>query len=226
MHIGFPYIELIRFYTKYILNERQIMKKTDKKKTTKAKTDNAVEEEVEVLEPEQTVESDEGQNVEEDISKISEENINLNDQLLRLRADFDNYRRRMIREREDIYTQANENLIEELLPVLDHLDLALQSADVAMEEGANTKAFVEGFQMVAGQLYSSLGKFGLEHIEAVDCEFDPNIHEALSYIPSVDIDENMVITQISKGYKLGDKLIRPAKVVVSSGKPETSEEEK
>jgi molecular chaperone GrpE len=202
------------------------MKKTDKKNTKKAKKDNSVEEDVEVLEPEQTVESDEGQNVEEDIAKISDENITLNDQLLRLRADFDNYRRRMVREREDMYIQANENLIEELLPVLDHLDLALQSADVAIEESSNTKAFVEGFQMVAGQLYSTLGKFGLENIEALDCEFDPNMHEALSYIPSEDVDENMVITQISKGYKLGDKLIRPAKVVVSSGKPETSEEEK
>ena len=218
-------IELSRFYIKYLLNERQKMKKPDKKSTKKKRADNAVEEEVEILDPEQTVETDEGQNVEEDIEKISGENKSLNDQLLRLRADFDNYRRRMVREREDMYVQANENLIEELLPVLDHLDLALQSASGAIEESTNTKAFVEGFQIVAEQLYSSLGKFGLESIEATDCEFDPNLHEALSYIPSEDVSENMVMNQICKGYKLGDKLLRPAKVVVSSGKPEVSEEE-
>ena len=201
------------------------MKKTDKKSTKKKMADNAIEEEVEVLDPEQTVENDDGQNVAEDIDKIDGENRNLNDQLLRLRADFDNYRRRMVREREDMYLQANENLIEELLPVLDHLDLALQSARGAIEESANTKALVEGFQIVAGQLYSSLGKFGLESIDATDCEFDPNLHEALSYISSEGIAENMVMNQISKGYKLGEKLIRPAKVVVSSGKPENAEEE-
>jgi molecular chaperone GrpE len=200
------------------------MKKTEKKSTKKKKADNTVEEEVEVLAPEQTVEEDDGQNVEEDIEKMAVDNKTLNDQVLRSRADFDNYRRRMIREREDMFVQANENLIEELLPVLDHLDLALQSVSGAIEESENTKAFVEGFQMVANQLYSSLGKFGLEGIDAIDLEFDPNLHEALSYIPSEDLAENMVMNQISKGYKLGDKLLRPAKVVVSSGKPEVSEE--
>lgn len=201
------------------------MKKTDKKSTNKKRADNAVEEEVEVLDPEQTVEKDEGENVAEDIEKIATENINLNDQLLRLRADFDNYRRRMVRERESIYLQANENLIEELLPVLDHLDLALQLANGAIEESENTKAFVEGFQIVANQLYSSLGKFGLASIDATGNEFDPNLHEALSYIPSEEVLENMVINQINKGYKLGEKLIRPAKVIVSSGKSKAEEKD-
>lgn len=200
------------------------MKKTDKKINKKKIQDNVPDEEVEILEPEQTVEVDDGQNVEEDIVKIEDENKNLNDQMLRLRADFDNYRRRMIRERENMFVQANENLIEELLPVLDHLDLALQSAGGAIEDSETTKAFVEGFQMVGNQLYNSLDKFGLESIDATDSEFDPNLHDALSYIPSEDIAENMVINQICKGYKLGDKLLRPAKVVVSSGKPEVSEE--
>lgn len=204
----------------------KFMKKTEKKKTKKKQEDSVpVEEKVEVLEPEQTVEEDEGQNVDEDIEKLASENKELNDKLLRLRADFDNYRRRMLREREDIFVQANENIIEELLPVLDHLDLALQSADAAIEESENTKAFVEGFQMVANQLYSSLDKFGLQEVDATDAEFDPNVHEALSYIPSEDVKENMVINQISKGYMLGEKLLRPAKVVVSSGKPESNESE-
>ncbi|MDA3800457.1 MAG: nucleotide exchange factor GrpE [Kiritimatiellae bacterium] len=200
------------------------MKKTNKKTNKKKVQDNIPEEDVEILEPEQTVEKDDGQNVEEDIVKIEGENKNLIDQMLRLRADFDNYRRRMIREKEDMFVQANENLIEELLPVLDHLDLALQSAGGAIEESESAKAFVEGFQMVGNQLYSSLGKFGLESIDATDAEFDPNLHDALSYIPSEDIAENMVINQIAKGYRLGDKLLRPAKVVVSSGKLEVSEE--
>jgi molecular chaperone GrpE len=135
--------------------------------------------------------------------------------LLRLQADFDNFKKRTIRERNETYRRANEDLMEELLPVMDHMELAL---DAAAQHDAD-EAMVEGFRMVSEQLRGALAKFGLTPIDAAAAEFDPNVHEAISHLPSTDVDENHVMIMTRRGYKLGDMLLRAAQVVVSSGDP-------
>ena len=140
----------------------------------------------------------------------------VDDRYLRLQADFDNYRKRVLREKDDLYRRANENIMEELLPVLDHLELALNSAGDAHEHDP----VVEGFQLVADQMINVLGKFGLSRIETDGQEFDPNIHEAILHMPSEAAGENQIVSQTRGGYKLGEKLLRASQVVVSSGAAE------
>lgn len=137
----------------------------------------------------------------------------LQDRLLRLQADFENYRKRMDREKKDWIAFASEKLVLELLPVLDHFELGL--ADSA-KNGAPT-AFVEGFQLVCNQLRAALEKTGVQAIDAEGAAFDPHVHEAITHLPSDDVPEGHVVAQTRRGYKLGDKLLRAAQVVVSSG---------
>ena len=137
----------------------------------------------------------------------------LQHQVLRLQADFENYRKRMARERQDWIAFASEKLVLELLPVLDHFELGL--ADSA-RNGAPA-AFTEGFQLIYNQLRAVLEKAGVQVIEAEGQPFDPNRHEAITHMPSDTVPEEHVVTQTRRGYKMGDKLLRAAQVVVSSG---------
>ena len=139
----------------------------------------------------------------------------LKDRLLRLQADFDNYRKRIDREKKDWAAFANEKLVMEILPVLDHFELGL--ADSA-KNGAPT-AFTDGFQLICNQLRAVLEKAGVQPIDAAGAAFDPNLHEAITHLPSADVPEGHVAAQTRRGYKLGEKLLRPAQVVVSSGPP-------
>lgn len=139
----------------------------------------------------------------------------LNDKYLRLRADFDNFRKRMQREQADVFTRANQDLMLDLLPILDHLDLAVRSAIAHDAAGS----YAKGFQMVADQLRAVLGKFGLQPFDAVGEPFDPAVHEAVSVQPSAETPANSVLAQARRGYRLGDRLLRPAQVVVSGGVP-------
>jgi molecular chaperone GrpE len=135
------------------------------------------------------------------------------DRYLRLLADFENFRKRTLREKNEIYRVANEELIQELLPVLDHMDLALEAAQAAQAHGT----FLEGFKIVAEQLMAAIKKSGVAAIEAEGQAFDPTQHEAISHLASDTVAENTVIKQVRRGYVLGSKLLRPAQVVVSSG---------
>ncbi len=137
------------------------------------------------------------------------------DRLVRLQADFENFKKRTIRERNETYRRANEDIMEELLPVLDHMELAMNAA----AQHSADEGIVEGFRLVSEQLRAALGKFGLRPIDATDTEFDHNLHEAISHLPSPDVAENHVIAMTRRGYKLGDYLLRAAQVVVSSGDP-------
>lgn len=134
---------------------------------------------------------------------------------LRLMADFDNFRKRTVRERVELYQRANEDIIEEILPVLDHLDLAVKSAEKHNVE----VAVLDGFRLVAEQLLSALRKSGLTPIDSDGQQFDPGQHEAIAHLPSDTVPENKVMTQVRRGYMLGGKMLRAAQVVVSSGKP-------
>jgi molecular chaperone GrpE len=139
------------------------------------------------------------------------------DRLLRLQADFDNYRKRMMREKADIYRRANEDIMEELLPVLDHLELALAAVAGADQHDSLAK----GFKLVGEQLLTVLSKFGLTPIETSSgVPFDPNVHEAILHMPAAEVPENGIVSRTRAGYMLGGQLLRAAQVVVSSGAPE------
>ena len=145
-----------------------------------------------------------------------------NDRYMRLRADFENFRSRTLRERTELYRRANEDLLTELLPVLDHMELALQAAEQHRNDH-DPDALIEGFGLVRDQMLTALGKFGLVSVDAEGQDFDPNVHEAISHLASQDIPEDRVIAQIRRGYKLGDRLLRATQVAVSSGASEPAE---
>ncbi len=142
----------------------------------------------------------------------------LMERLLRLQADFDNYRKRTARDHKALTDRATEDLMLELLPVLDNFDIALKHT----AEKSTDTAMIEGFRIVAEQLETVLQKFGLEPIPAEDVPFDPHQHEAVAHIADPDREEGMIITQTRRGFRLGAKLLRAAQVVVSSGTPSAS----
>ena len=142
---------------------------------------------------------------------VAERDEYLND-LKRVAADFDNYRKRAARDQANLVARAHERLVKELLPVLDDLERALAHAD-AHEEAK----LEEGVALVARSFRDVLRREGLEEV-ATDGKFDPHVHEALLSQPS-DEEEGNVIEVVQKGYKLGDRVLRPARVVVAA-KPE------
>jgi molecular chaperone GrpE len=135
----------------------------------------------------------------------------LKDRLLRAQAEWDNSRKRILKEKEDAVRYAGEALLEKLLPVLDNFEMGMQAAKTATDP----KAIAQGFEMVQAQLQQVLRDAGVEAIEAVGQPFDPHRHEALGHHESVDQPEGHVLTQMRKGYKLKDRLLRPASVFVA-----------
>jgi molecular chaperone GrpE len=131
------------------------------------------------------------------------------DRLLRLAADFDNYKKRAARERSEYIAQANERLLKELLPILDDLERALQAAE--QHEEAQLE---EGVALVHKSLVSLLERNGVSEI-AADGKFDPHVHEALLAQPAEDKEQGDVVDVLQKGYKLGDRVVRPARVIVA-----------
>lgn len=135
------------------------------------------------------------------------------DRLLRTTADFENFKKRAARERQDAVKFANESLIEKLVPVLDAFDMALAAAQNNSAETA--ESLQTGVTMIHQQLKSALADAGLEEVNAAGQRFDPNLHEALSQRETADTPEGQVIQQLRKGYKLRERLLRPASVVVA-----------
>ena len=139
----------------------------------------------------------------------------LKDRLLRLQADFDNYKKRQLRDRQDWIASANADILKELLPVVDNFERGLASASAQGEE----KAILDGFSLISGQLKGVLAKAGVAEIPTEGQPFDPSLHEALTTMPSADVPEGHIVTAPRKGYTLNGKLLRAAQVVVSSGLP-------
>jgi molecular chaperone GrpE len=138
------------------------------------------------------------------------------DALQRLKAEFENYKKRISRDQAEFVTRASERLVKQLLPVLDDLERALEAA--AEHEEAKLE---EGVRLVHRSLADALAKEGLVEV-STDGAFDPHTQEALLAQPS-EADEGMVIQVLQKGYKLGERVLRPARVVVSSGPVPTQE---
>ncbi len=134
----------------------------------------------------------------------------LNDKYLRLYAEFDNYRKRVSKEREDFFRYGNESLLSELLPAIDHLELALKHAAGEVNSG-----LVQGVEMTLKELFRTLEKFGLTRIEAAGKCFDPSVHHAMVQVEREDMDEKMVAEELRAGYRYRDKVLRPSLVAVS-----------
>ncbi|HWR60071.1 MAG TPA: nucleotide exchange factor GrpE [Clostridia bacterium] len=143
-----------------------------------------------------------------ELKKQSEENYN---RLLRMQADFDNYKKRVARERDDMFNNAVETIAQQLLPVVDNMERA---ADAFRKDQLDEK-YISGVEMVCKQLVEVLERNGIKEIEALDKEFDPNIHHAVMQVPGEAEDENKVKEVFQKGYLLGNRVIRPTLVKVS-----------
>ncbi len=140
------------------------------------------------------------------------------DKFLRTAADLENFRRRTVREKDDLRTAATGRVLEDVFPVLDTLGLAIQAAQ---QPNADLKSLVGGVEMVLNQLKSALASHGLKEINPVGQAFDPHQHEAISHQPSEDVKEEHVTTVVRTGYSLNGRLLRPASVVISSGPGKT-----
>lgn len=137
------------------------------------------------------------------------------DQMLRLRADFDNFRKRLQKDKDDAVRFANESLIGDLLPILDNFELGLKAAASA----ADAQGILQGMTMVKSQLERLLTDYGVQPIDALHQPFDPHLHEAVGQQPSADHPEGTVLAQHRRGYRLHDRLLRPATVVVAQAAP-------
>jgi molecular chaperone GrpE len=154
--------------------------------------------------------SDDGSSADQ-IQKLVAEKQDLQNTLVRRQADFENYRKRVDRERQQERHRGAEQLIEQLLPVLDAFDLALQ--------GQNSSANAEyrkGFELIRAQLWNALAKQGLQPIEAVGKPFDPHLHHAIENVPTAEQPEGTVVGEMQTGYMFHDRVLRPAMVRVAT----------
>jgi len=131
------------------------------------------------------------------------------DKYLRAVADLENYKKRSIREKADIIKYGKEEIIKDILPFVDSLDRALDHAD-----SSDVQAFKEGIRLIQEQLLSCLKKHGVEKIDSVGLDFDPNFHEAMMQVESEEHAENKVVNEVQKGYLLNGRLLRPSKVCI------------
>jgi molecular chaperone GrpE len=135
------------------------------------------------------------------------------DLALRSQADFENYKKRAAREKEEAIKYANSALLERLIPIVDNFELGLEAARA---DGENSPIF-SGMNMVLKQLMDFLTEHGVQPIDATGQKFDPNLHEAIAHEPSDEVSESVIIRQTRRGYRMKDRLLRPSSVVVSSG---------
>jgi molecular chaperone GrpE len=144
------------------------------------------------------------------LADVQRERDDYYDRLLRKTAEFDNYRRRVERERREQADESVLSLLRELLAVVDDFDIALN-----VEAGEGAAAYRRGVELIHGKLYDLLAKYGVRPIEAVGADFDPNVHQAVMHESSPDHREGEVIAELRKGYMIGDRLLRPSMVKVA-----------
>src|SRR6478672_7895561 len=162
-----------------------------------------------VIAPEQSAEND----GDDPLVGLQADLDRFRDLALRSQADFENYKKRAAREKEEAIKYANSSLLEKLIAIVDNFELGLEAARA---EGEKSPVF-SGMSMVLKQLMDFLADSGLQPIDATGQKFDPNLHEAIAHEPSDEVPEGTVIRQTRRGYKLKDRLLRPSSVVVSSG---------
>ncbi len=156
-----------------------------------------------------------GEDSEEKLQCLEREKEQLQDRLLRTMAEFDNYKKRVVREKEDLIAHGTEKFALELLPVIDNLERAIDQA----RQAEGIEPVVEGIEMILKQFLTTLEKFHIKSFLSAGEPFDPEKHEAMVQQEHDEIEENIIIDEYLKGYMLRDKLLRPARVVVSGGPP-------
>jgi molecular chaperone GrpE len=171
------------------------------------------------------VDADESSSEVEDPGALNEEIASLKDQLLRKQADFENFRKRMVREREDAIKYANTSLLLDLVEIIDNFERAIKSS----EDSTEFESFYDGVVMIEKQFTSMLdSKYGLKRFECIGEEFDPEKHEAIAAVESADVDTQTVTDEFMRGYMLHERVLRHSKVRVampSAGPPVTGENE-
>lgn len=172
-----------------------------------AKNESETEQETDETAAEETVASE--------IDSLKEQLEKVNNQYIRLAADFDNYRKRQMQERESLLKYGAEDTLKKMIEALDNIDRAIAAAEKSEDVNQVKDSYKLGFK----QLYDVLQKIGMEVIDTKDSPFDPNFHEAVMQTPTDEHPEHTIIAELQKGYKLGDRVLRPALVNVAV-KPE------
>ncbi|NNK93548.1 MAG: nucleotide exchange factor GrpE [Desulfobacterales bacterium] len=189
----------------------QEIKKEELQEELETETEEEVSPELGELEQEEST-------LEEQLQVAEAEAAELRDKVLRVAAEFDNYKKRMDRERSIMLKYAGENIFRELLPVVDNLERATEQGVVdGVDSEKNLEALQEGIELTLKSLRSTLEKFEVKLIISVGEPFDPNIQEALTMEASDTVPANHVISEFQKGYHYKDRLLRAARVIVSSG---------
>ena len=158
-------------------------------------------------------EGDTAESPDPEVQKLRVERDSLQDRLLRKHAEFENYRKRVERERSEYVQFASAELMKELLNAMDSFDLAIRNAAAEDSAGEN---MLRGLDLVYKQFQDTLGRFGLKPIDAKGQLFDPNFHQAVSTVATDEVDENTVVEEMRRGYTLNGRLLRPAMVTVAT----------
>ncbi len=155
-------------------------------------------------------EAEQLESVQAELETARQERDHLLDRLARLQAEFDNYRKRSAREQQDFRDYALAEALKSLLPVLDSFDRALSTPERSSEE------FHQGIELINRQFHDALGKLGVQPIEAQGEPFDPNLHQAVQMVETDEAEDHHVLDELQRGYKLKDRLLRPAMVRVAT----------
>jgi molecular chaperone GrpE len=193
------------------------MKKKKSKKTTEAVDDLKLD----IIDNEETQEVEKELTPEEQVETLTAELADSKDDLLRLRADFQNFRMRTAKEIANARMFGQTDTIIPFLQVFDHFNMAMMAA----ENSDNMDAIKQGLEMILKEYKKGLDELGVISYDAVGEKFDPKLHDAMTNEPSDDVEEGYVIKQWNVGYKLGERLLRPATVVVSSGPAKDEQDE-
>jgi molecular chaperone GrpE len=195
------------------MNFNDMLKKKKKEESENSEILNEVIDGVQADEQEQSQQAADAENASPATDVLKEELALANDKYLRLYAEFDNFRRRTVKEREEARKMEGKDLIVSLLPVLDDFDRALK----AMETAADIAPVKEGVTLVQHKLKNILSQKGLKPMESIGTPFDPELHEAITNIPAPNEElKGKVIDEMEKGYSLNDKVVRFAKVIVGA----------
>jgi molecular chaperone GrpE len=152
------------------------------------------------------------ESVNDELTRVADERDQLRDRLLRTSAEFDNYRKRIDRDRKDMVDRAAESILTEILPIIDDLERALATPDT----GEGAESYRRGVELIQKQLLDLLTRRGVTPIETAGATFDPHLHQAVSSEPSADHQEGEIIEEFRRGYRLGERLLRPAMVKVAT----------
>ena len=170
----------------------------------------------------QPVRSDGDDSSAEELERLRTDAQENRDRYIRLQADFDNFRRRALKERTDLIQYGHENLVKDLLSTVDNLDRAIDHA--RRSDGGDLESFLQGVELLQRDLKGVLGQHGVNEIDAVGSEFDPALHEAMAQRPDDSVAPNTVMEVLQKGYQIRNRLLRAVRVVVAKSPGDESEE--